>query len=245
MLLVPRGVDLTRLNPQFILPQTAGQWLFSLTLLPIFSPQSLPVPVSNALGIEVGMYILMPFLARNKEGAWIALAAGVGFNCFHGFETPSFATRYATFLPCSLAFAVGALVCHYRTSLRPIGNCALSLFVWVLHGLLWLKFPAYPWTWGIYVSVLLSAWVVVSLADIRSTKVDTIMGDLSYPVYLLHTTVAVWFLPLFGYEKRTRFFLVAFAATLVLSYLITVVVEAPLKRLKVRRLVKENPEQPR
>ena len=57
-----RGIDPHRLNPAFGLPRDRSEWGFLITLLPSFPRWNAPVPVANALSIEVGFYLLMPGL---------------------------------------------------------------------------------------------------------------------------------------------------------------------------------------
>ncbi|WP_251278343.1 hypothetical protein, partial [Enterobacter hormaechei] len=81
--------------------------------------------------------------------------------------------------PCLLPFATGALVCHYRESLARIRMPAISCAAWLLHGAVWFFVPSWPWDWGLYASLLLSAWMVVSLHQQRGGKLDKMLGDLS------------------------------------------------------------------
>ena len=76
----------------------------------------------------------------------------------------------------------------------------LSVAAWIAHALLTLYEPfiAWPWTFGLYTGVVLSAWVVVSLAERRTSRLDDALGELSYPYYLLHCTVGAALLPWFG-----------------------------------------------
>jgi peptidoglycan/LPS O-acetylase OafA/YrhL len=224
-------VDLTRLNPQFAMPH-GRQWLNPLTLLPVFTGSNLPVPVSGALATEVGMYLLMPFMARSRTSAWLALILGVVANATIGFDVHSFPARYTHFETCLFAFAAGSLTGHYIDSLRRFAWPAVALIVWVVHGLIWLKWDQWPWRYGLYSSVLLSAWVVVSLDVRRNSALDKLLGDWSYPVYLFHTVVAAWLLPWFGYGRSWNFFLLAFVLTIAVSWLVVVVLDRPLARLK-------------
>ncbi|TWT18615.1 hypothetical protein FQY83_14660 [Luteimonas marina] len=82
--------------------------------------------------------------------------------------------------------------------------------------------------------MLLSAWVVVSLYRQPSGRVDKLSGDLSYPVYLIHTTVAAWFMCPCGFSRSFDFFLKSFALTLLLSWLIVIAIDRPLSRLKLK-----------
>ena len=227
-----RGIELRQLNGEFHWPVGVEQWTYVISLFPGFSHDGLPVPVSNALAIEVGYYMLLPFMARSKSSAWLALLLAVILNLQLGIRTGSFAVRYATFLPCMLPFAAGALACHYREALARFSMPKASTAAWLLHGLLWLKLPSWPWMHGLYVSVLLSVWMVVSLHKQPLGPADKLLGDMSYPVYLIHTTVAAWFLCPCGFSRPLGFFLKSFAMTLLVSWLIVVLIDRPLARLK-------------
>lgn len=231
LVLVPRGVNLLALNGQFDMPQGWG-WIFTLTLIPLFYSGPNAVPVSNALGIEIGAYFLMPLLAINKSTAWFALIIGLYLNWNHGLFIESFDTRYASFLPCLLAFAVGALICHYKKELSRFSYPLLSVFIWCLHCLLWLKFPYWPWTYGLYVSMVLSAWVVISLDTRETSKLDKRLGDFSYPVYLVHTIVGGWFFGVFDHERTFEFFIVSFLMTLFVSWLLIKLIDDKMYLLK-------------
>ena len=226
------GISLQQINGEFYWPQSFEQWLHVITLFPGFQRGGLPVPVSNALAIEVGFYMLMPLMARSRSTAWFALVIAAILNLKLGIVGESFAQRYATFLPCMLPFAAGALACHYREALSRFNMPWTSTVAWLLHGLLWLVVPPWPWHWGLYVSLVLSVWMVVSLYSQPSGRVDRMLGDMSYPVYLIHTTVAAWFVCACGFARPFEFFLKAFALTLLLSWLIVLLVDRPLARVK-------------
>lgn len=229
-----KGIDLRQINGEFYWPQNMEQWVHVVTLFVGVDRGGLPVPVSNALAIEVGYYVLMPWMARSRSTAWFALAVAVMLNVKLGIVADSFEDRYSTFLPCMLPFAAGALASHYRDTLARIAMPWTSTIAWLVHGLAWLEFPGWPWVWGLYASLLLSVWMVISLYRQRPGKVDHLLGDLSYPVYLIHTTVAAWFVCPCGFSRPFEFFLQAFALTLALSWVIVVLVDRPLSRLKLK-----------
>lgn len=228
------AIDLQQLNGEFYWPRGVEQWLYVATLFPGLQRGGLPVPVSNALAIEVGYYMLMPLLARSRSTAWFALICGVIINLRMGLGAGSFPERYSTFLPCMLPFSVGSLVFHYHDTLSRLRMPRLSVLAWLLHGLVWLLLPYWPWTLGLYASVGLSAWAVVSLYGHGTGRLDRLLGDLSYPVYLMHTTVAAWFVCSCGFSRPVGFFLKAFALTLLLSWLVVVFIDRPMSKLKWR-----------
>lgn len=232
LILGAKGVDLRKLNPQFAMPDTVMNWLFPITLFPAFPQPDLPVPVSGALGIEVGYYLLMPLFALNRWVAWTAALIGIVVNYRLGLGIESFPTRYSSFLPCILPFAMGSLIAHHRASLARWSFPWTSCSLWLLNGLLVLWRPGYPWRMGLYVSIVLSAWVTLSLAGQKSRRGDTFAGDLSYSVYLFHTTAAAWLIPWFGFDRPLGFCLLGLSLTLGISVLLLRWFEIPLRRFK-------------
>lgn len=229
----------SKLNPEFYMPYGWG-WLNPLTLLPVFSRNGLPVAVSNALSVEVGAYFLMPLFARARSTAWLAVILSVIATSNLGFTITSFNDRYVLFLPCLMSFAAGSLLCHYRDRLMAFVMPKTSLVVWMIHGALWVVYSSWPWTYGLYTSMLLSAWVTLSLTAYKSSKLDALLGDMSYPMYLIHTTVAACFLMYFGYERPFGFLAVAFVVASALSLLMAIGIERPLHRLKRHGQVRDS-----
>jgi peptidoglycan/LPS O-acetylase OafA/YrhL len=226
------GIDPERLNPQFMLPQSVWEWVGNLGMIPFLPTRGLPVPVAAALFVEVWAYMLMPLFARNRSAAILGLAVTAAANLQYGFNVASFDARYCGFATGLMPFAVGSLACHYRASLQRFVAPRLSVLLWCVHALLWLANVYWPWTYGLLVSIPLSGWVVLSLIGAESGRADKFAGDLSYPIYLLHTTVGAWFLPLFGLGRGFAFFVVAFVVTLIASWGMLVLIDRPIQHLR-------------
>jgi peptidoglycan/LPS O-acetylase OafA/YrhL len=227
------GISSQQFNPQFKLPQTLIHWLHVFTVLPFIPLGGLPVSTSHALSLEIGMYLLAPLICRNKSSAFLCFILSVVINFNLGFQSSSFAQRYATFLPCLLAFSAGSLLYHFRETLTRIKMPFGSLMAWLLFCFIWLLYPSWPWTFGLYVSLILSAWVVISLVDFKS-KSDVLMGDLSYPVYLFHTTIAAIVGTVFELKTRSLpYCLAGIVATIIISYLIAFYIEKPARKVKI------------
>ena len=234
VLLGRAGIDPSTLNPQFKLPQGAVEWMTNLTMFPFIGQQGLPVPVAAALFVEVWAYALMPLFAQSQAAALLGLAVACFANLQFGFGLSTFTARYCGFATGLMPFAVGSVICHYRFIVRRLANPTVSVLTWCAHGLYWLSDPYWPWTYGLWLSVPLSAWVVVSLVDVPPSPLDRLAGELSYPIYLLHTTVAAWFLPAFGSNRSFAFFVVSFAATLVASLAMVELIERRLQHFRAR-----------
>lgn len=231
-----QGVNPAQLNGQFVMPQHWRDWATNIGLLPIWGAGNLLVPVSGALGVEVGVYLLIPLLARAPAVAWLGLILSAMLNWQYGIQTDKFALRYSMFLTSFMAFAAGALIAHYRVTLQRFQAPWLSTLAWLAHCGVWLRWDQWPWTWGLYVSLLLTAWVLISFADRKAHAVDRWLGDLSYPVYLFHTVMAVWWMGHFGMQRSLGFMLAGLAGTLLVSWLVVVLLDRPLeKRFKRRR----------
>lgn len=225
------NIEAKVLNPQFYLPSDLYSWFSNLTLLPL-SHSGRPVPVSGPLAVEVGVYILIPFMAYSRNAAWLGMLLSLVFSLKIGFSLETFAIRYSEFLTGYFAFAIGSLINHYKVELQSLSMPKLSIILWLLHCLFIGIMNTWPWTYGLYISVFLSAWVVISLYHIKSTKIDIILGDLSYPVYLLHTTVGACLLYLFGSNRSFEFFLISFILTIILSYVLLIIFDHPIQKLK-------------
>lgn len=234
------GIDPASLNPQFKYPANMTEWIANIFMLFALPQSGLLVPVAGALYVEVGAYALMPFFAASRTAAILGCLIAFFVNFQFGFTGESFIQRYAGFATGLLPFAVGSLICHYRRTLHPFATPTYSILAWMLFCLVWLAFPSFPWTYGLPLSVLLSAWVVISLAERQTGRIDKLIGDLSYPLYLLHTTVGAWWILHYGENKLSLpYFAASFATTLVISYVFVRLIDIPLQQRKI----KPQPEQ--
>jgi len=228
--------DFSLINPGFGFPDTITHWIGNLLLYPDYCFSN-PVAVANALRIEVAYYFLMPFFARNKYAAWSGLFIGAMINIYliytiGGRTSDSFNERYATFWPCMVSFSLGSLLFHYKNYFEKYSNVKYSIILWLINGLLWYKWPGYPWREGLYYSLISSAWVIISLYKKETNKIDALLGDLSYPIYLLHSTIGIWLYGWFN-ERSFLFMLASFIVSQVVCYILVIVIDKPLRKLKL------------
>ncbi len=226
------NIDPKVLNPQFYIPDSVYLWFSNLSLLPLPSVGPRPVPVSDALAVEVGVYLLIPFMAYSRSAAWLGAIISLILSLKIGIDVESFPARYSDFLTGYFAFAIGSLINHYKNELERIAMPKISLLIWGIHCLFIGVINTWPWTYGLYISVLLSAWVVISLHKLETSKTDTLLGDLSYPIYLLHTTIGAYLLLYFDTTRSLTFFLTAFIITVLISWVLLIIFDHPIQRLK-------------
>jgi len=220
------------LNPEFVMPEDWRDWMTNLTLFPFWGSGRLLVPVSSALSLEVGVYLLIPILAASPSAALTGLILSGIVNLQLGLTPSQFALRYSGFLTCFMAFGVGSLVCHYKVHLEKFSYPFWSSCTWIAHCAIWLWWGVWPWTLGLYVSLILTAWVLISFVDQKPSGLDKWLGDLSYPLYLFHTTLGLTLFDFFEQKKTLPFFIASTALTLSFCMLVVYFIDKPIQRIK-------------
>lgn len=230
-----KGINSREFNPEYGVPSTNGGRFFAITLFPFVRYDLKFVPVSVALSIEVMSYIMMPLIVFNRRAAWITFLISIIANLEIGISADSFVPRYIGLTTCMCIFSLGVLTYQYKDSLTWFQNSPkLAITCWAINCFIVYKLSIYPGTYGMYVSALLSAWVTISLARINSGKIDTKLGDISYPIYLFHTCIGTSLIPFFGVERNARLFIVGMILTLIASFLIESLVDKKIMKMKIK-----------
>jgi peptidoglycan/LPS O-acetylase OafA/YrhL len=126
----------------------------------------------------------------------------------------------------------------------------------ILLALMWfelkfaLKWDGY-YTWGYYLAYFLNSLLILSLLDRKSIvgmsrKVDAFVGDLSYPIYLMHLPAGLVLIAM-GFRGavrgQPRFFYTALPIILLLAWALAQFVERPIesirRRIKARRALEK------
>ena len=260
------GEDQSTAYWKFIyLPETLSDWAQNVTLIYAdwFPTRVTPriSPPTWALTVELSFYLLIALgISRTKVTTLIWLGLSITYMALtHALDYP-YAYRYNMILAGSLPFAIGALIYHYRDYLTSfikkqpylnfftlftalIANAGLSILA-DQKGLAGIKEVS------VYLNYLLSAAIIVYLIKGQipglTTKKDKMIGDYSYPIYLLHwpagfaASMLIWNEPILnrGIEGLINAG-VALAITLVLSYLMLRLVDHPVQsvrqQIKARR----------
>lgn len=230
------GMDSTVLNPAFMMPSSITQWIGNFIMNPFGTNQEL-VPVAHALYVEVWAYMLMPFAAKSKTAAWLGFVIVFLLNYQIGFSLDTFADRYSNFSSSILGFFVGSLCLHYFDNLKRFAMPMISVLVWCIHAMIWWYHDPWPWTYGLYTSLFFSAWVVISLFPIKVGATDKLLGDMSYLVYLIHTTVGMCVFGWFG-SRSIEFCTLSVAITFAISLIMIYTIERPLQN-KFKIIIKK------
>lgn len=179
------------------LPEDANAWL-ALLLNWYWFPDNAShlVPPSWAIAVEFLFYLLIGLgLGRSKLIVSVWLLAGMGYHALAlilGWD------RYASPLAAMLPYALGACLYHFReVGYIWLSNNARRLLPWllILYLLLmlsnpWTRLQDVQMTYLFYLGIALSTAIVAILGNVplnsRLSRMDGAIGNLSYPIYLLH-----------------------------------------------------------
>jgi len=184
------------------------------------------------LAYDLVFYAAAPWLVTRKTRLWLVWGSGLvyylAFSAYLDPRQPVWEWYFATSgMPLLFAFASGALLYHYR-ALRPSrAAMAAAAFFLVLIGYLPLGLG------NVTLNLLLAVPAfAVLVAGLRGrSRVDRLLGDLTYATYLLHLPVAQVMaqLGLIGDSM-----LPALPVTFVLALAAVYGVEYPLNRFRAR-----------
>lgn len=222
-------------------------------------------PPTWALTIELFWYGAIALgLAKDRLRASLWLLAGCLYMVVIAlFFDNNHDLRYQSLGGGLLPFAIGATIYQFRDEFRrwlaglPVGaGLALALGLFLVNGLT--SAPVAAWTGSgpgahgvfFYLNIVLCAVLVVLLTEGRlpasvPERLDRLLGDLSYPVYLSHylaALVVVGLVP--GLTAGPALFLLSLPLTLAVSAAAVVMIDRPVTAVRdtVRKGRKDPPD---
>ena len=147
----------------------------------------------------------------------------------------------------SIAFSLGSLIYYFRDRLRlPAWHLPLAFSLYLLHVIfaadLWgfTREPSFRLlfadaTYGLYANTLLGAWVLASMVNARweasSPGVGKWLGDLAYPVFLVHWLAGAVLIGLgIPFDDKLLMIPLAFLLVNLLALGLHFLVESPVNR---------------
>jgi peptidoglycan/LPS O-acetylase OafA/YrhL len=249
-------------NPSLYLPPSVESVFQNFFMVfPAWNPINVYprlVPPGWALTVELFFYAMICLgmsktLGRVQVWLFVSLMY-VPLTYALGFDSTE---RYFPIAAGSLPFSIGALIYFYTRKTTPNrffswANKIPALWLFVLlianslGGLYLFKLPNLYFfqELAFYVNLILGSLLVYKIASgdhifaIRA-KADKFIGDFSYPIYLLHwqvgllTSFLLFGKPLHKFSMRSvENFLVSLVFIFILSYLLTILVDKPVQKLR-------------
>jgi peptidoglycan/LPS O-acetylase OafA/YrhL len=190
--------DAARFMPRWGFLAATGEVAGNLVIIPLAfgSPQFRYIEPAWSLAVEIIMYVLLWLgMGRSVRGAFLCLATGAAYHCYILLSGGTFAERYFPMEAALLSFSVGALIYFWRERGPLRARTDLALFVslaWMINCFAAgaLVSDGYVEHAGFYVNIMLAALVVALQPALRPgpfvRRIDAVLGDLSYPIFLVH-----------------------------------------------------------
>ena len=178
-----------------------------------------------SISMEMIFYLMAPFILKSVKRIWIYFGLGILYH-FYFIVSGNFNIIYQYHLfPASfIYFALGALAWHYskEKNFELTDKMAWIIFAACL-GLMFC-YTLFP-----MIIVLPFAFVVPKLFNLtKHSKADRLIGELSYPLYIVHYPVLTY---LWGKGVASNHIgLYCFIITLVISVIIHLIVERPIDK---------------
>jgi peptidoglycan/LPS O-acetylase OafA/YrhL len=219
-----------------IMPQTTWSWLQNLFLiLPGDTPIML-IPQAWSLFVEFCYYILMSIgFSRSKKATAVWFGFSLVYTVFSLVFGLDFFDRHKTVIAGSMEFSIGAMIYHFGERLRA-GKYTFVIPI-TMYLFLVCMYPYTPVDITYYISIYVASIVVITLKDKKATRIDTDIGDLSYPIYLSHTTVGILVTAIFlGVPefKQYGYFVFYLFYIIVFSYILHTTVDRRVGVLRKR-----------
>lgn len=241
----------TEINPTFFVPENSRQWTRNIFLILGFNSPGALISPAWALTVELFYYICIGLgLSRNRQITVVWLVASIAYTAWLIGSGAPFGERYNSIAAASLPFSTGAFIYHWRGELSRLFSplTAKAYSPAVLFGVIILNWTVARYSgalpgWGFYANFLLCALMIISLFNRKhlkfvSKRLDNWLGELSYPVYLVHYPLGFLFVVI--YEKmgfdfegpELTVFLFWLPPLILISWLLAAGVEAQVEKLR-------------
>ncbi len=221
---------------------------WSMTPHPLVYPL-VTVRQAWSLGLELMFYLIAPFIVRLRT-RWIAVLAllslGARFAAYHfGLDYDPWNYR---FFPFELALFLMGVISYrlYKGFGHRTGRALrIAMVILLFAGTFSLRYaivkcealgyaPDVVLLWPFYAFVVLA--LPCLFAETSRSKIDATLGDLSYPIYLVHYPLIVLYSAGVILESTTRNSLTILVLTLAVAWPIVWLVDKPINRFRQARV---------
>lgn len=202
------------------------------------------VPQAWTIGLELTFYLIVPFFAR-KNTRWLILIGTASVACkvllaVTGYNNDPWTYRFFfselhLFILGMIAYRVYNRIKHKSFSLRKL-QAVLCLDILLILFCVFLRTYLCDFTDYIYL-IVFACSVPFLFALCKQSKLDSKIGELSYPIYISHGLVILLLNYIFKLQSAYEGWGVAIA-TIALSFLLNHLILYPIDRYRQKRVKK-------
>ena len=228
-------------------PETVHEFVSNIAIFGLFSgvPKGAEVemarlvPAAWALHVELCFYCLIGlFLGRYKVlvSLWLLLSV-----LYHILAVKYAWPRYSPVYAASLPFSLGAFLYHNKRLIGRLipdysGLAVVSLLLFIMFTLTARKIPMTTTVCPFYLNMAFTFILIYQLSNIDRQrpslvkKIDSFLGDLSYPIYLSHWLVATVVGAVFDLKQSPLLFIVLIPFLMIFSIIMKYAIGDPIER---------------
>jgi peptidoglycan/LPS O-acetylase OafA/YrhL len=209
-------------------------WLQTLSIIGLQPRSPILVVPAWSLHIELINFILIgAILGRSRllTSLWFLCSLAIPIVAI--LRGASFDWLYFTPYGSSVAFATGAMIYQFREKLPAISptlamtSCCVLVFLGLTMPLEVAR------AGGVHASIVITAVAIAALKNVSTTRWDSSLGDLAYPVFLLHIPCRAAMAGLLG-RSDAWVDVLSLGVTFILAYLIVALVERPISTFRAK-----------
>lgn len=164
-----------------------------------------PVPLTInlaawSLSVELGFYLIAPFILKSQKRTFAFVVAGAIYflcvnqlrfplNYFDYFRAANITGFTYFFYPSSFIFFGGGALAYHFSKEKSAPNYGIALFALILLSYAQSIMPS----WHLF---FIGLAIPVLFSYTKKNRIDRVIGELSYPVYILHMPILLFIRPL-------------------------------------------------
>jgi peptidoglycan/LPS O-acetylase OafA/YrhL len=209
-------------------------WLQTLSIIGLQPRSPILLVPAWSLHVEIIHFILIgAVLGRSRLLTSLWFFCSLAILLVAILRGASFDWLYFSPYGSSVAFATGAMIYQFREKL-PAFSPKLAIAACCMLVLFGLRMPLeVARAGGVHASIFIAALSIIALKNMPALRWDSALGNLAYPVFLLHIPCRAAMSGLLG-RSDAWVDVLAIGATFIVSYLVVAFVERPLSLLRAK-----------